>query len=89
VATLFARHKVQNYEKWREAYNGFAPMQKQAGVIEEAVYQADGDPTDVTVTHEFASMSEAKAFASSAELRETMANAGVVGEPTIWFANKS
>ncbi len=89
MTTLFARHKVQDYGKWREAYDSFGPIQKQAGVIEEAVYQADSDPTDVTVTHEFASIGEAKAFAASAELREAMGRAGIVGEPTIWFANKS
>ena len=35
----------------------------------EAVYQAVDDPNDVTVTHEFATLEAAQAFAGSAELR--------------------
>jgi hypothetical protein len=89
MATLFVRHPVSDYAKWREVYNSVAPLQKRSGVIAGAVYQADGDPNDVTVTHEFGSIAEAKAFAESAELREAMATAGVLGIPTVWFGNKA
>ena len=42
----------------------------------------------VTAYHHFDTMEAAKAFAGSARLREVMAAAGVLGEPTIWFGNK-
>ena len=89
MATLFVRHRVSEYAKWREAYNGVAPLQKQSGVIGEAVYQAEGEPNDITVTHEFASAAAAKAFGESADLRQAMATAGVLGVPTIWIGNKA
>ena len=89
MVTLFVRHRVQDYAKWRETYDHVVPMQEQHGVIGEAVYQTEGDPTDVTVTHEFSSLEQAKAFVDSADLREAMAKAGVLGVPTMWFANKS
>ena len=88
MATLFVRHQVKDYGTWRRAYDSVAPMQKGAGVLTAAVYQADGDPNDVTVSHEFKSIAEAKALAGSAELRDAMATAGVIGAPTIWFAQK-
>ena len=88
MATLFVRQHVAAYTAWRRAYDGFAPMQKKGGVIEESVYQAFDDPTDVTVTHEFATFEAAQAFAGSADLREAMQAAGLVGAPTIWFANR-
>jgi len=88
MATLFVRQHVADYTAWRRAYDGFAPMQKKGGVIEESVYQAFDDPTDVTVTHEFATFEAAQAFAGSADLREAMQAAGFVGAPTIWFANR-
>lgn len=89
MATLFVRHPVSDYATWREVYNGVGPLQQRSGVLTQAVYQAEGDPNDVTVTHEFGTIAEAKAFAESAELREAMAKAGVLGVPTIWFANKA
>ena len=88
MATLFVRQHVADYTAWRRAYDAFAPMQKKGGVIEESVYQAFDDPTDVTVTHEFATIEAAQAFAGSADLREAMQAAGLVGAPTIWFANR-
>jgi hypothetical protein len=39
----------------------------------------------VTVSHDFASISKAKAFAGSRRLREVMKGASVQGTPTIWF----
>jgi hypothetical protein len=83
MATLFVRHQVSDYTKWRAVYDNFAVTQKQLGVTAEAVYQADGAPNDVTVTHEFGSVAAAKAFTESAEMREAMSHAGVVGAPTV------
>ena len=63
------------------------PVQKAKGVTALAVYQATDNPNDITITHEFASVEAAQAFAKSAELKSAMQNAGVAGAPTIWFTN--
>jgi hypothetical protein len=89
MATLFVRHTVSDYKTWRKAYDAFGPVQKANGVKAEVVYQAAGDPNDVTVTHEFGSAREAEAFAANAELKKAMQGAGVVGAPTIRIANKA
>ena len=88
MVTLFVRHQVKDYAAFREVYKGAGPMQKRGGVLAEAVYQSEDDPNDVTVTHDFASLAEARALAGSAELQEAMNKAGVVGAPTVWFAHK-
>jgi len=85
---MFVRHTISDYATWRKAYDSFAPVQKANGVITEAVYQAADNPNDITVTHEFATVAAAQAFAGLAELKEAMQGAGVVGAPTIWFTNK-
>ncbi len=86
---MFVRHNVTDFVKWKQAYDAFRPTQQQLGVTSEAVYRAADNPNDVTVTHDFASMEAAQAFAGSAELRAAMEDAGVAGAPTIWFASKS
>jgi hypothetical protein len=48
-------------------------------VTSHGVYQADGNPNDVTAYHEFGTMQAAKAFAGSARLQEVMKSAGVQG----------
>lgn len=89
MATLFVRHTTSDYAAWRRTYDAFQPMAKTLGVQADVVYQAASDPNDITVTHEFATIEAAQAFAGSPELREAMHEAGVVGAPTIWFATRA
>jgi len=88
MATMFVRHTVSNYQTWRKVYDDFASVQKAKGVTAQAVYQAADNPNDITVTHEFATVEAAQAFAKNDELKKAMQSAGVVGAPTIWFTNK-
>jgi len=79
---------VADYAKWRKAYNDFDTERRSMGVSGHGVYQLDGNPNDVTVYHEFASIDAAKAFAGNPRLKEVMLAAGVEGAPDIWIANK-
>jgi quinol monooxygenase YgiN len=80
---MIVRHHVQDYAKWRQTYDAFAPTQRAGGVIEESVYQDKDDPNEVLVLHRFADRDKSAAFLASAELRETMKSAGVIGQPRI------
>jgi hypothetical protein len=85
---MFIRHQVQDFSQWKKVYDGFRDTQTRLGVTAAAVYRAPADPNDVTVSHDFATLDRAQAFVQSDELRSAMANAGVVGEPTLWFAER-
>ena len=87
MVRLFVRHRVDNYMAWKQAYDAFTPERAGMGVIDHAVYTAVGDDTDVTVTHDFATLSDGQAFMGSARIREVMEAAGVTGEPDVWFTN--
>ena len=89
MATLFVRHTVADYAAWRHIFDSFAPMQEALGVTDKAVYQAADNANDVTVTHEFATLEAARAFAGSPELKAAMHDAGVTSAPTIWFATRA
>ena len=88
MATLFVRHEVKEFDAWKAAYDAFNAERNTMGVTGHGVFQADDNPNDVTVFHEFDSIEAAKTFASSARLKEVMEKAGVVGAPDIWFANR-
>lgn len=89
MTTLFVRHQVADYSKWRQVYDRFGSTQKTLGVQEQAVYQAIDNPNDITVRHEFATLEAAQAFGSSPELSAAMHDAGVQGAPTVWFTTRS
>jgi hypothetical protein len=85
MATLFVRHKVEDFGTWKKAYDAFDNERKTMGVTGHGVYQLEGNPNDVTVFHKFDNMDTAKNFANSDRLKEVMKGAGVVGSPDMWF----
>jgi len=89
MAVLFVRHKVKDYGAWKTAYDAFDAERKTMGVKAHGVFQAEDNPNDVTVYHEFASMEDAKTFTGSARLKEVMKSAGVEGAPDMWFTKKA
>jgi hypothetical protein len=62
---LFVRHDVTVYKEWRKAYDDFDSERKTLGVTGHAVFQSADDPNDVTAWHDFATIENAKSFASS------------------------
>ena len=88
MATLFVRHDVADFATWKQAYEAFDGERQSMGVTGHGVYQAEGNPNDVTVYHHFESMDAAKAFMQSDSLRTAMVEAGVQGEPKVWFTTK-
>ena len=85
---MFIRHTVEDYGKWRPTYDALDSTRTAMGVTAQSVYQAADNANDLTVTHDFASVEAAKAFAGSHELHEAMDAAGVVGAPTVWFTSQ-
>ena len=86
---MFVRHNVNDYATWRQAYDSFDGERQDLGVRGDAVFQTAGNPNEVTAWHDFDTLEAAEAFAGSERLREVMQNAGVAGEPQIWFAEQA
>jgi hypothetical protein len=84
---MFVHHHVNDFNAWKKAYDDFDAKRRTMGVTAQAVYQTAGDTNDVTVSHDFKSLDDAKRFASSEELKAAMTRAGVNGKPEIWFTN--
>ena len=89
MATLFVRHQVADYATWRRVYDAAKPKQDAAGVVAAAIYRSVDDPNELTVSHDFDTLEAARAWAASPELHAAMQSAGVVGAPTVWFANRA
>src|SRR5215211_4189393 len=89
MVRLFIRHPVADYTAWRQVYDGFDEERRGMGVTGHAVYQSVDDPNDVTAWHDFETREQAESFASSDRLREAMTEAGVEGQPSIWFGTEA
>lgn len=89
MTTMFVKHHVSHYDTWREAYDKFEPVRKAHGVDKQKVYRSIDDPNDVTVLHRFPTAKAAFEFAESEALKAAMEKAGVVGQPIIWFTERT
>jgi quinol monooxygenase YgiN len=85
MATLIVTHRVSSFDTWKAAYDGHEPRRREAGFTSASVLRDNADPNLVTVVMQTPSLDRAKAFAGSAELKETMAKAGIQGPPEVRF----
>lgn len=85
MVRMVIQHKVRNYGKWRRAYDAFDRERRGMGVKRHQVFRSVTNGNEVTVTHDFASISAGKRFAASQRLREVMKGAGVRGKPAIRY----
>lgn len=77
AARTFVRQRVRDYDAFRRSFDSGGSMRKAGGVLDEAVYRAEGDPQTVAIALQFSSLAQAHAFSESAALREAMNQAGV------------
>ena len=82
-ATLAVRHTVTDYAAWRTVYDELDGLRSQHGCIGQHVMRATDNPNDVFITHDFATVDQAAAFAHDPALKAGMERAGVAGAPRI------
>lgn len=83
---LVVAHQVEDYAKWRQAYDDHEHVRVSAGLGGARVYQDVSNPNQITVVAE-GELSQLQAFASSADLKAAMEKAGVVGQPQVMFVD--
>ena len=86
TATMLVRHQVQDYAAWRAVYESVEGLRQQHGCTGAEVMVDPANKQDVFIIHRFPSVEAAEAFGGSAELKEAMGKAGVVGPPRIEIA---
>lgn len=89
MTTVLVRHKVNDYTKWKAVLDETKPMAKSYGVKEQRVLRSSVDPNEIVVINEVESLSRAKQFAESKDLRDAMQRAGVVEAPSVYFLDET
>src|SRR5215470_4178549 len=85
MGMLIIRHKVEDYDKWRPMFDAHSLMQKAAGLSNPRVFRSADDKSEIVVVFDTKDTERAKDFCASPDLKETMAKAGVMDHPTIYF----
>lgn len=78
-------HKVRDFAKWKPFFDRHESTRKTSGSKGAQVFQNVEDPTDVFLVMEWDSLENAKKFGMSEDLKKTMEQAGVIGQPHVHF----
>lgn len=87
-ATIVVRHKVSDFQKWKQFYEGADELHKRYGVMNAQVYRVADSPNEVVIVTEFKDMDSARGFGESAELKDAMMTSGVADQPSIYMTER-
>lgn len=76
---LAVNHDVEDYDKWKAAFDSFPPSL--GGAKFHRINRNVDNPNNLTIVMGFATVEEAKAFMNNPELKEKMEEAGVASPP--------
>jgi len=80
------QHKVEDYDRWKAAFDANAPAREAGGGTgTNYILRNVDNPNELVVILEWGDLDRARQFAQSPELREAMQNAGVTGPPEVSY----
>lgn len=86
TASMFVKHEVEDFDKWKAAFDGGAMGREKAGIVGTSVSRVKGADTTVVVHMTGKNLDGMKAYATSDRMKEAMKQSGAKGEPEIWVA---
>lgn len=81
MAWTHVRHRVGDYNRWKEVFDGLSELKLRYGCKRYRIFQVAGDRNDLLVMEEFDNAEQARSFLESKDLSNAMQVAGVVGTP--------
>lgn len=85
---LLIDHTVEDYGAWKPVFDDHGTTRDEKGCKGGQLFHKEGDQNEIVILFEWDSLENAHEFATSDDLRETMKDAGVVGEPDLSFLEK-
>jgi quinol monooxygenase YgiN len=82
---VLVRHKVNDYSKWKTAFDDFVDIRRDGGEKSYQIFHPDGDPNNLILLFKWDSLENARKFMQSDKLKEAMQKAGVAEQPDIHF----
>ena len=89
MAHILVHHKVEDYTKFKAAFDGHAAFRSQSGSKGGKVFQSTSNPNDLFILLEWNSLENAQKFAQTYNLKQAMQSAGVVGMPEVYFVEEA
>jgi len=88
MTQILVRHRVNDYETWKKAFDEFVDIRKAGGEKAFKIWHSDGDANNLYIYFEWDTPENAKAFMNSPKLKEAMQKGGVAEAPDISFVTQ-
>ena len=85
MSHMLVQHKVEDFAKWKTAFDSALDMRQASGEKSAQVFQDADDANSLTVLFEWDSLENARQYAQSPDLKAAMEKAGVTGPPNISY----
>ena len=82
---VLVRHKVADYNHWKQAFDSHLNTRKQAGETAFRIFHSVDDPREVVLFFDWESVEQARKFMNSEDLRKAMQQAGVEGPADVQY----
>ena len=82
---LLVRHKVADFDAWKEVFDSHAEAQGEFGMKIDKVLRSIDDPNNVFLWFEVSNLDKAREFVTSPEVPQAMKDSGVTDTPDIHF----
>jgi heme-degrading monooxygenase HmoA len=89
MAYMLVRQEVQDYETWKSFFDMGGDLRRRNGAKSYRILRSENGSSEVFALFEWDNLDNARRFASSAELKEAMQRAGVVGKPEVLFLEEA
>ncbi|HEX2733556.1 MAG TPA: hypothetical protein VHM70_18220 [Polyangiaceae bacterium] len=89
MATIIVKHRVANFETFKNVYEAGISNRKQYGWTGHLILRDATDPNIVTVVNRVRDLESAKRYAALPVLQADLARAGVQGAPEVSFMDES
>ena len=83
MTTVLIKHPVEDYDKWKNAFDAFIDNRKAGGEKSYHIYRTINNQNNVVVIFEWDNAENAITFLQSDQLKAAMQQAGVAGPPDI------
>ena len=80
-------HTVEDFNKWKTVFDGQHALRGQFGCTLEEVYQQHQKPNEVLIVTHWGTREQAGNYGQSRELSDAMQRGGVLGAPSVHFAD--
>lgn len=88
MVTAILTHEVKDFTNWKQKFDADETNRAKMDVKITGVFRAVENPNMVTVVSEIPTMEAAQGFLQNPELKATMEQAGVIGQPDVKILNK-